>query len=120
MASVYLEENGHLVLCHNFHAKFAEIDLITVENDKLHFIEVKNYSRDSLLHPLEVITRHKMNKMRRAAKVFFREYSNHTKKMDESEIETGKIIIDIVSLQPCFDLLWVRDDQTFEYFRELF
>lgn len=67
----FLEEQGHVLLAHNFHTGFAEIDLIT--RDKagvLHFVEVRAWQTDSLKHPLESLNAKKRHRMRRAAQVF--------------------------------------------------
>ena len=120
LAADFLREKGHSIICHNFHVKFAEIDLVTLENDKIHFIEVKNYAINGRMHPLEMITGHKMNKMRQASRIFYREYLNYSCEKNNHPDGAEKIIIDIVALQPSFDLLWVKDDDTFEYFCELF
>jgi putative endonuclease len=69
----YLEERGHVLLAHNFHAGFAEIDLITRdESGVLHFVEVRAWQTDSLKHPLESLDARKRERMRRAAAVFLR------------------------------------------------
>lgn len=74
----FLEEQGHLLLRHNYHTRFAEIDLITAvpEDDfRLHAIEVKAWSTDSaskapFVHPLHSFNARKQAKMRRAIESF--------------------------------------------------
>jgi Holliday junction resolvase-like predicted endonuclease len=120
LAANFLRIQGHEIICHNFHAKFAEIDLITFENDVIHFIEVKNHAKNGILHPLELLTRPKRNKMRQASKVFYREYIDYSRKLHSPNKEFKEIIIDIVAFQPSYDLIWVSDDHTFEYFCGVF
>ena len=72
------------------------------------------------MHPLEAFTGHKINKMRRASKVFYQSYMNHVRSGIKDSTFDKIIIIDIVSLDMSFDLIWVKEDNVFEYFPSLF
>ncbi|TGK04259.1 YraN family protein [Leptospira langatensis] len=80
LAQDYLTKNGHKILERNFRIRTAEIDIITLRENVLHFIEVKHWIQREEFHPLEVFTPQKMRKMRTAAKhylekdVSFRNY----------------------------------------------
>lgn len=70
-ALAYLESQGHVALASNFHAGFAEIDLITKdETGMLHFVEVRAWQKSGLKHPLESLDPRKQNRMRIAAELF--------------------------------------------------
>lgn len=82
IAAAYLVSAGHTVLAHNFHAGFAEIDIITRDPDGvMHFIEVRAWQK-SLKHPLESIDSRKQERMRRAAYVYLQ--SIHAKEGSDS------------------------------------
>ncbi|MDH5656515.1 MAG: YraN family protein [Spirochaetia bacterium] len=119
VAAQILECEGHVIVCRNFHVRFAEIDLITYRGEMIHFIEVKSYKNSDFVHPLETLTGHKIQKMRLAAKVFLSGYDSFVSGKTTVKI-SQEIIPDIVALQPSFDLVWVRDSGNFEYFSELF
>ena len=111
---------GHRILCHNFHAGFAEIDLISLRSAGIHYIEVKNYVSANRIHPLETLTGHKINKMRQASKVFCQSYMDYVCQKNKQKSLDKNIIIDIVALDPSFDLIWVKSDTLFEYFPGVF
>ena len=41
-ASLFLEENGFLLIERNFYSRFGEIDIIASKDGVLHFVEVKS------------------------------------------------------------------------------
>ncbi|TGJ99105.1 YraN family protein [Leptospira semungkisensis] len=80
LAKDYLTKNGHQILARNFRTRTAEIDIITLRENVLHFIEVKHWTQREEFDPLEIFTPQKIRKMRTAAKhylekdVSFRNY----------------------------------------------
>lgn len=73
----FLEARGHLLLRHNFHLRFGEIDLITSDPGdafRLHAVEVKAWrstaSAEPFVHPLETLNARKRAKMRRVMQAF--------------------------------------------------
>jgi len=75
----YLQSLGHTIVAHNFKTKTYEIDLISTQNDKIYFTEVK-YRQDSRHgSALEQITPTKHQQMYYAAEKFLSshpEYAN--------------------------------------------
>lgn len=45
-ACIYLESKGYRIIERNYLKKWGEIDIVTMKNKKIHFIEVKSVSRD--------------------------------------------------------------------------
>ncbi|MBL8021641.1 MAG: YraN family protein [Leptospirales bacterium] len=73
-AEQYIRNLGFQVLGHNFHAGFAEIDLIARDGEGvIHFIEVKSYAGET--HPLETFTKPRTQRMKRAAGAFLSQLS---------------------------------------------
>jgi Holliday junction resolvase-like predicted endonuclease len=101
LAWEFLRENGHELLAHNFHAKFAEIDLITRDRQGIiHIVEVKAYRGET--HPLTAMTRERENLMKKAAGVWM------------ATVGEREGISSVT-----FDLLWVKEEGI-ETFQNLF
>ena len=74
----YLVKKGHKIIERNYKTKFAEIDIISVKNDKVYFTEVK-YRRSSLRGGgLAAITRQKQDRMRFAAESYLKYHQDFT------------------------------------------
>lgn len=86
-AMEFLMKKGFTILEENYRVQGGEIDLIAVENDKIHFIEVKTRKPDDLYSGLEAVDRRKQKLLIRTA---FKFCSEH-----------------IIDLQPCFDVALV-------------
>ena len=70
LACQFLQEQGHEVLVRNFRNRLGEIDIVSVKQDSIFFIEVKNWE-GNLISPLEVFTKKKISLMRKLAEFFF-------------------------------------------------
>ncbi len=72
----FLEEQGHLLLRHNYRLKIGEIDLITADPSnefRLHAVEVKAWATDPadpFVHPLHALNARKQARMRRVMQSF--------------------------------------------------
>jgi len=66
----YLTARGHRVVERNWRGRGGEIDLITLCNGVLHFIEVKTRSADGYGGGLEAITASKRAKLARTAEAY--------------------------------------------------
>lgn len=63
LAEEYLAGLGYTILLRNWRHGRYEIDLVTVKNDVLHFIEVKTRSNNKFGLPEEAIDRKKLRQM---------------------------------------------------------
>ncbi|MCB1179215.1 MAG: YraN family protein [Leptospiraceae bacterium] len=79
LAVQYLLQLGHSVLEQNFRNKTGEIDIISLKEGTIFFVEVKTWQKN-FIHPLESFTNSKMNKMRNLAGYFF--YKKNWKERD--------------------------------------
>ena len=75
----YLRNKNHRIIARNHKTKFYEIDIVSIEDDKIYFTEVKyrkNYDRGT---SLDMITKKKLQQMAFAAESFLKfkeEYKN--------------------------------------------
>lgn len=70
LAVKYLEENQFSILHRNWRFKIHEVDIIALQNKKLHFIEVKTRTGLQYGYPEESISQRKMNSLKKAAVAF--------------------------------------------------
>ncbi len=54
VAEVYFKKRGHKILDKNYRKLRGEIDLITLKDNTIHFVEVKTTLHDSLQNPLPI------------------------------------------------------------------
>ncbi|MBQ9819826.1 MAG: YraN family protein [Bacteroidales bacterium] len=73
LASRYLEQLGHTVLERNWRHSHLEIDLITLDAEGLHFVEVKSRTAPVSAAPEENVTLPKQKRLATAALAFLHE-----------------------------------------------
>lgn len=56
LAASYLEENGHVILKRNWRAGHLEIDIISLDKNGVHFVEVKSRTFPYTAEPEENVT----------------------------------------------------------------
>ncbi len=74
----FLKKNGYKILCQNFNAGFAEIDIITEKAGVVSFVEVKQRRGTAFGLPREAVGHEKQRKIRRAAEYYI--LKNHLQK----------------------------------------
>lgn len=70
LATEYLRSDGHEIIERNWKTKWCEIDIVTLKNGILHFVEVKYRRNDRSGDGLEAITRTKQKQMAFAARMW--------------------------------------------------
>ena len=119
LALAFLERSGHLLIQHNYRTSWCEIDLITIDEEFiLHSVEVKNWRKSLLRHPLEVFSPQRVRKNQKAL-LYFIEHA----KDDPQSVAILKDLdarLDFPQLSLSFDLVWVRDKNYIEYYPGLF
>lgn len=70
LASVYLQEKGHLILETNFRFDHKEIDIISLDEDVLVFTEIKARSHYAFGYPEEAVTPRKQSLLKLAAEYY--------------------------------------------------
>lgn len=71
-ACAYLERNGHTVLARNWTSGHLELDIVSLKDGTLHFVEVKSRCYPFTADPLVGITRAKMKNVTKAAGAFLK------------------------------------------------
>lgn len=70
LVAAWLSERGHTILARNWHASHLEIDLITLDRQGIHFVEVKTRRPPMQAAPQESVTAVKQRRIAKAAGVF--------------------------------------------------
>jgi Holliday junction resolvase-like predicted endonuclease len=125
-AALFLEARGHLLLRHNYHVGFGEIDLITLAPDlTLHGVEVKRWAGNApAVHPLESFSRLKLQRMARALEKFCYELTAPGNEAAVLSLRTCCPAPFFEALERgeaarCIDLIWVRESDECEWFEGL-
>jgi len=69
-AAEWLIKKKFRIVCRNFRAKFAEIDIIAEKGRELYFVEVKARRSFDLGSALEAVGKYKLKKIAKAAELF--------------------------------------------------
>lgn len=72
LACRYLTENGHTVIERNWRSGHLEIDIISIDADGIHFVEVKTRRESMQAPPQENVDRRKQAKITKAAGAFLK------------------------------------------------
>lgn len=72
MAADYLEGKGFTILARNWRSGHYELDIVVVDDDGIHFVEVRTRINPEIL-PQETVNSAKQRKVVEAAKRFLRE-----------------------------------------------
>lgn len=72
MAADYLEGKGFTILARNWRSGHYELDIVAVDDDGIHFVEVRTRINPEIL-PQETVNSEKQRKVVEAAKRFLRE-----------------------------------------------
>lgn len=68
---IFLENEGHTVLHQNYMCHpFGEIDLITIKNNAIYFVEVKTRKNSSFMDLTHTVNQRKYKAMKRASEVY--------------------------------------------------
>ncbi len=81
-AANYLQRQSHEILERNWKTKYCEIDIVSIKNSIVYFTEVKYRKRTSQGGGMAAITKHKLNRMQFAAKVYVQ-----TKKLHDVDLQ---------------------------------
>ena len=77
MAAQYLEEQGYVILEHNYYNRRKEADLIALDQGTLVFVEVKTRSTDYFMQPEEAVNHQKRQNLIRVADQYIRSHKRH-------------------------------------------
>lgn len=91
IACRYLTEKGHVILKRNWRAGHLEIDLITLADDGIHFVEVKTRRTPVQGRPQDSVNTAKQRNLANAAKRFLS--GRNAEKLGDMEVS-----LDVVSI----------------------
>lgn len=95
----YLCDKGHEVRARNFKTKFCEIDIVSIYEEKLYFIEVKTRKNADFGGGLAAIDKKKLDKMKFAAEVFLKlrpEYQKYDPLLAVASVDGDYRVLDFV------------------------
>ena len=101
----YLIGRGHMVVDRNWRSGHLEVDLITLNEDGLHFVEVKTRVAPLTASPEDSVGFVKQRNVTRAAKAFIRSFSG---------LRYTEIYFDVVTV------VYSGDEITVEYYPQAF
>ena len=93
LAIFYLTMNGHRLVEWRFKSKFGEVDLITIRNKSIYFIEVKY--RSSFVDQYQLVSNKQSQRIKSAAKFYL---SKHT------YYEKHDVHLDLFAFSPPFNI----------------
>jgi len=67
IAAEYLQKQGYEIVEMNFHKRWGEIDIVSIDNGTLAFVEVKTRMEHDTITPEESVTPWKIKSLKRAA-----------------------------------------------------
>jgi len=72
IARRYLEQNGYVIACMNWHWHHYELDIVAMDGEELVVVEVKARARDYLLSPEEAVDAGKIRRIVTSADAYAR------------------------------------------------
>lgn len=86
-ASKFLESKGHYILSRNYSSKWGEIDIISLFQKELFFVEVKSRTSIDMGYPAQSVDRRKLAKINRTARDYLSKYSGRVNRWSFKIIE---------------------------------
>lgn len=104
LASIFLTNKGYKILEMNYkYSRFAEIDIIAVKNNVIHFVEVKTRTQVFCGSPLEAITPKKLHSIFACAQFYLK---NSKVKYKSFQIDAiGIVLNQKEALEPSFQFI---------------
>lgn len=75
IAANYLRRYNYILLDHNFHSKFGELDLVMLLNNEYIFIEVKSLNVNSEYSIYQSFSKQKYNRVNKTAQYWLRKHN---------------------------------------------
>ena len=98
IATKYLKRHGYKVLEHNFRSKrWGEIDIVVSKDDTLVFVEVKTRVGTKYGEPVEAVTPHQLQALKRTGQYYKME---HPEAPEALRIDVISIVLDPETHEP--------------------
>ena len=95
IAAKFLIKQEHEIIDRNFTQKCGELDIITKNKGRIHFIEVKTVSCENLYRPEENVSPRKLKRMTRAIQIYMAQ--KHVSCETDWQIDVIIVILDQVN-----------------------
>lgn len=94
----YISKLGYKVLEQNWSSKqWGEVDIVTIKDNTLIFVEVKSRLNGQYGNPEEAVTPHKIHALKRTAQYYATQHPDLPKSL---RIDVVAVILDPVTLEP--------------------
>lgn len=103
LACSFLREKGHMILERNYRTGHLEIDIISLDEEGIHFVEVKTRVAPVMAEPQENVRRNKRHRMTKAAEQYLA-------KKDDKRITDADAWLDVIAVT------FYGDNAKVEYF----
>jgi putative endonuclease len=65
-----LKDKGYKIITTNLRLKFSEIDIVAIDKDTLVFVEVKTRSNTKFGHPIESVSKRRIERLKKAIQMY--------------------------------------------------
>lgn len=106
IAENFLQAQGHEILHRNYHTAYGEIDLITMHNGYVVFVEVKARGTTNYGYPREAVGRKKQMHIIKSAMVFIADFDmgDADFRFDVVELQKYDSDVEIEHIENAFDV----------------
>ena len=92
LACSHLEKLGHTIIARNYRSGHLEIDIVSIDKDGIHFVEVKARRENIQAPPQESVDFAKQRRIASAAKGFLRSYKGPSYGSGECHFDVVAVI----------------------------
>ncbi len=97
----YLQDRGHKIIGRNWRSGHLEVDIITLDSEGLHIVEVKSRQIPSAAEPQANVGRRKMQKLTAAANAFL---NSEARKGLPSDLDVFFDVVSVLFDGPKFEI----------------
>lgn len=111
IAEEYLKEKGFITLTKNYTKRCGEIDIISKYENYIVFTEVKTRKLNSMVTPVEAVTKYKINRIFKTAYMFLNENSYELQpRFDIVEVTVDTQNMTVKEINHIENALWQEGD----------
>ena len=99
----WLHQHGHIILERNWRSGHLEVDVITIDAEGIHFVEVKTRKESIQAPPQDNVNSTKQKRLAKAAKAFL----NRTETLPYADMECFFDVIAVTFHGSAYELEWI-------------
>lgn len=99
----WLHQHGHIILERNWRSGHLEVDVITIDAEGIHFVEVKTRKESIQAPPQDNVNSTKQKRLAKAAKAFL----NSTETLPYADMECFFDVIAVTFHGSAYELEWI-------------